>query len=309
MIAIILLSIFTGLALLVLLGGFILCTRVIYPQVYPLEETRRSEIEAKNMDPAEFDAWEKEEWTLRSERGYDLQAVYLPLPGSQRTVVITHGITLNRYGAVKYIPLFRSRGCNVLIYDLRNHGRSRRSSTTFGFHEQHDLRQMVDWAFKRLGPGGKVGTLGESMGAAITLLEAKSDPRLSFAMADCSFSDLSDLLDYRRASELPWMPRWPFIPLASGFSRLITGMRFEDVSPIRGLEELSTPVFFAHGSEDRYIPPEMSIAMYDNKTRGLRSLYLAPQARHAESLVKNRVEYDQRVAEFLQSSGFLAPLP
>jgi fermentation-respiration switch protein FrsA (DUF1100 family) len=165
---------------------------------------------------------------------------------------------------------------------------------------------MVDWAFNRLGPGGKVGSMGESMGAAITLLEAKSDPRLSFVLADCAFSDLPDLLAYRRAVEVPWLPAWPFIPLASWFSRRITGMSFADVSPIAGLEDLSTPIFFAHGLEDRYIPPDMSIAMYDNKTRGIRRLYLAPNARHAEALVKNRAEYDQMVGEFLQQTGFLS---
>jgi uncharacterized protein len=296
-----------GLALLVLLGGFLLCCKVIYPKVVPVEETRRLEIEAQNMDPAEFDSWEKEELSLPSERGYQLYGIYLPLPGSQRTVVITHGITYSLFGSIKYIPLFRSRGCNVLIYDLRNHGRNRRLNTTFGFHEQHDLRQMVDWAFNRLGPGGKVGTLGESMGAAITLMEAKSDPRLSFAMADCPFSDLLDLLAYRRDVEVPWMPSWPFMPLASWFCQRLTGMQFEDISPIRGIEELSMPLFFAHGIEDRYIPPDMSMALYDNKKRGLRRLYLAPNARHAEALVKNRTEYDQRVAEFLESCGFLTP--
>jgi uncharacterized protein len=144
------------------------------------------------------------------------------------------------------------------------------------------------------------------MGAAITLLEAKGDPRLSFVVSDCAYSDLPDLLAYRRAVEVPWMPAWPFLPLASWFSQRITGMRFEDVSPIRDLEQVSTPIFFAHGSEDRYIPPEMSMAMYDNKIRGTRRLYLAPNARHAESLAKNRLEYDQLVGEFLEQIGFLS---
>jgi len=303
----VLLSVFLILALLVLLGGYILCIRVIYPKVYPVEETRRLEIEAKNLDPADFDSWEKEEVHIHSDRGYDLYAIYLPQPGSRRTVVLSHGITYSLYGSIKYAALFRSRGCNLLLYELRNHGRNPRLNTTFGFYEKHDLRQVVDWAFSRLGPGGKVGTMGESMGGAITLEEAKDDPRLSFAMADCAYSDLNDLLAYRRAEEMPFMPAWPFIPLASWFAKRITGMRFEDVSPIRGLEALETPVFFAHGVDDRFIPPDMSIAMYDNKTRGMRRLYLAPNARHAEALVKNRAEYDRLVGSFLQETGFLTP--
>ena len=298
-------SVLIGLALLVMLAGYALCCKVIYPEVVPVAETRRIEIKNKNMDPAEFDSWEKEELHLPSSRGYDLYGLYLPLPGSRRTVVISHGITYSLFGSIKYIPLFRVRGCNVLLYDLRNHGANRRLNTTFGFHEQADLRLVVDWAFERLGPGGKVGTMGESMGAAITLLEARHDQRLSFAMADCAFSDLLDLLAHRRETELPWMPAWPLIPLASWFSQRLTGMCFEDVSPIRGLEQVSTPIFFAHGVDDRYIPPEMSVAMYDQKVRGVRRIYLTPNARHAEALVKNRTEYDRQVGEFLEQTGFL----
>jgi hypothetical protein len=283
--------------------GYLLCRRVIYPRVRSVAETRRLEIEAHNLDPQEFEQWPREELSLRSAYGYDLYACYLPLKDSQKTVVISHGITYSLYGSIKYVPLFRKRGFNVLLYDLRHHGRSGGPNTTFGFYERHDLRLLVDWALQRLGPGGKVGTMGESLGAAVTIMEAKEDPHLSFAIADCPYSDLADLFDYRQRVQYPWLPRWPFFFIANWFCRRITGMSFEDVSPIGGIEALATPLLLTHGREDRYIPPEMSIAMFDNKRLGLRRIYLAPDARHAESLVKNPVEYDRTVGEFLHAIG------
>jgi fermentation-respiration switch protein FrsA (DUF1100 family) len=60
---------------------------------------------------------------------------------------------------------------------------------------------------------------------------------------------------------------------------------------------------FAHGQEDTYILPAMSVAMYNAKKRGIRKLYLAPHAKHAESLPKNREAYEQQLGEFLTEVG------
>ena len=284
--------------------AYYLSRLVVRPRVYALEETRRLTIERGRMDPAQFDSWAKEEFTLPSRWGYDLYSIYLPLPGSRRTVVLTHGHTWSLYGMLKYVPLFRSRGCNVLLYDLRFHGRSGGQNITFGDGERYDLQQMVDWAFERLGPGGRVGTLGESLGAAISLLESQLDPRLSFVVSDCAFSDLTALLTHRMRSEIPWLPVWPFLPLTAWVCWLTTGMHMAQVSPRRALVDVNTPILFIHGQNDRYVPPVMARELYDAKAHGLRQLYLAPDARHAESIIKNPQAYDQLVGAFLDQVGF-----
>ena len=50
---------------LTVLVGYLLCRRVIYPRIRSVAETRRLEIEAHNMDPQEFEAWPREELSLR----------------------------------------------------------------------------------------------------------------------------------------------------------------------------------------------------------------------------------------------------
>ena len=291
---------FVLLTILILLAASFYFARVaLYPKKFDVTYTLNHEIEAGHIVEDEYQPWPKEEVRIRSPYGYDLFAIYHPCEGSQKTVVIAHGITWNLYGSVKYAILFRKRGFNVLLYDHRNHGRSGGSNTTFGYYEKHDLKAVVDWAFERLGPGGRVGTLGESLGGATVLQHAAIDPRISFVIADCPFSDLVSLFTYRMGVEYH-LPPFPLLNVASLVSWLLTGMRFEQVSPMRGMANLETPVMFVHGKEDRYILPEMSIAMYQAKKHGARKLYLAPNAKHAESLSKNRVEYDKQVGEFIK---------
>lgn len=289
--------------LLVLLAvGYYFARMVIYPKVTPFDETYRVAIENGWLIEEQYQPWPREEITIRSPYGYDLSGFYHPVPGSNKTVVITHGITFSRYGMVKYAGMFYKRGWNVLLYDIRHHGRSGGPNTTFGYFEKNDLQTVVDWAFERLGPGGKVGTLGESLGAGTTLQHAAIDPRIAFAVADCPYSDLFRMVAYRAKVEYH-MPAFPMVYLAGLWVWVMSGMRMSKVSPIREMPKIETPVLIVHGQEDDYIPPQMSIDLYNAKTKGRRKLYLAPNAAHAQSVVKNPVEYDEKVGEFLKEIG------
>jgi fermentation-respiration switch protein FrsA (DUF1100 family) len=284
--------------LLLLAAGYFFARQVIYPKVFPFEETLRQEVESGRLIETDYQTWPKEEVRIRSPFDYELFAVYHPLDGAQRTIVLTHGITWSLYGMVLYAVLFRKRGFNVLLYDIRNHGRSGGQNTSFGFYEKQDLKTVVDWAFSRLGKDGMVGTAGLSLGAATTLQHAAIDSRITFAIADCSFSDLRGLLAYRMRQDYH-LPPFPLLNLANFFVRLMAGWTFEQVSPIGAISQVETPIFFSHGQFDRYILPQMSVDLYNAKTHGLRSIYLAPNAGHAEALWKNQAEYDQRLEDFL----------
>ena len=282
-----------------LFAGYRFSTIAIKPKTYDYEYTHTTCIENGEFSDKEFNKLPREELSIKSPYGYDLHALFFPIKGSRKTVVFAHGITWSLWGSVKYMDIFTKRGFNVLIYDHRNHGKSGGSNTTFGFCEKYDLKACVDWVNDRVGKDSVIGTHGESMGAATVLQHAAIDDRIDFCIADCPYSDLTEMFRIRMKDDFK-LPSWPILNIASLFTRLTGGFFIGDVSPVKDVSKIKTPIFFIHGSRDAYIPNRMSKEMYDAKKKGIRKLYIAPNADHARSLMENREEYDRKVQDFLE---------
>lgn len=298
--------VFLAILLLLLLffwAGIYFSNKAIYPRTRSHDDTYNSEVSSGRLDENSFKQWEKQEVFIRSPFGYNLYGLYFPSQGSNKAVILCHGITYTLYGSVKYMSMFLNRGFNVLIYDHRNHGRSGGKNTTFGFYEKYDLKACTDWVLEKCGPGAVVGIHGESMGGAVVLQNTAIDERISFCIADCPYSDLTELLKIRIKADFH-LPFFPLLYIADLFTKLRTGMSFRNISPIRDITDVKIPVFFIHGQNDAYIPKEMSIAMYNAK-KGGKKLYIAPNADHAESCWKNNEEYDRHVGEFLDDAGII----
>lgn len=197
------------------------------------------------------------------------------------------------------MDVFRHLGYNLLAYDHRFHGRSGGSSCTFGFYEKHDLKAVVDFAFSRLSPDGKVGTQGESLGAGVTLQHAAIDHRIAFAIPDCPYSDLQALFALRGRLDYH-IPPFPLLNLSNLFSRLLLGFTTHDVSPMRDASSIKAPVLLIHGLADTYIPPSMSQDIFAALPQDLRHLHFVPEAGHAEALVTDREGYERVVTQFLR---------
>lgn len=285
-------------------AGTYFALQVLKPRTQSLEESFLAEIRSGKFSEEYYRSLKWQEIWIPSSYGYKLHGLYLPVEGSRKTVVMSHGIETTRFSCVKFVELFRSMGFNILLYDLRNHGGSGGKNTTFGYYEKYDLRAVVEWAFMQLGAGGYVGTLGESLGGAISIQNAAIDPRLAFCIAISSFSDLRQLFEYRFKYEYK-LPIFPFLQLADLMTTLLSGMSFDAVSPVRDIREVQMPVLLIQGENDRYVPASMSRELYEAKVKGIRSLYLAKDAGHADPFLINREEFTRQVCSFLGRIGLL----
>lgn len=286
-----------GIILLLFMSGLYFTRTLIRPQTISSEESFRIESESGRLVEEQFNAAVKQDIHIASPFGYHLYGQYFPCDGAKQTIILAHGITYTLFGMVKFLDMFRQHGFNVLLIDHRHHGRSGGPNITYGFYEKHDLGAWFEWALEKLGPDGRVGTMGESMGAAIALQHAALEPRLAFVIADCPFSDLHRLLALRLRKDYR-LPLFPFMPIASWITRLVSGMVIDAVSPVREARHIQAPLLLTHGLLDSYIPSTMSEEIYAAKTEGVRRLYLVPGARHVESYLINPDAYRQQVDAF-----------
>ncbi len=276
---------------------------LVFPHNRTYEKTLASELENLSLQKNEWDFLPKQMVTIPSIFGYEIAGYYLPVENARKLVIVSHGITNNLIGSIKYALIFQNLGFSALIYDHRNHGESGGENTTFGYYERRDLITVAEWALENLGSFNVVGVHGESMGAAIALLAAALDPVFDFVVSDCSYAHLGDQLAFRLKKDFH-LPAFPLIPLAQVWARILTGMRINALHPVNEIASIQAPILIIHGAEDGYIPPEHARRLAQAQAAGERQLWLAPEADHACSLYENPAEYTEKVTTFLKFHGW-----
>ena len=104
-----------------------------------------------------------------------MQFLKNPQP-TDKYVIISHGYTDNRMGALKYAPMYLELGFNCIVYDLRGHGENERTFTTYSIRESHDIAELVKDTRSRYNDISQLGLHGESLGAASTAASMKYQP-------------------------------------------------------------------------------------------------------------------------------------
>ncbi len=288
-------------------AGVVFSNVVVRPKRRSLASTLEEQLEHGYLSKDAYDALKSEDFEVISQFGYPLRGQWFcpEEKDSDKAVIIVHGYGYNRVGSLKYVQLFLQRGFHVFIYDHGNSGESGGNLTTMGYREKDDLKGMADAVQARLGENVKIGTHGESMGAATVLLHAAMDPRVQFVVADCPYADLKEQLKYRLGVEYG-LPSFPVLDAASAVTRLQAGFLFRDISPIQAIREKDglpeIPMLFIHGLADDYIPPQASEKLHAVK-QGVSRLHLMPDAKHADSIRAHADEYKRVVDSFLDEIG------
>ena len=241
----------------------------------------------------------KKQFMILSDYGYFLSCEVLEPEEADRIpiAILCHGYSQGKYRSLMYAEIFLKLGFRVIIYDHRNHGLSGKAFTSMGYYEKYDLKKIVDWCYDTYGPDCKIITHGESMGAATSLLHLDIDNRVLCTIADCTYSDLKELLKYQ-LKHYYHMPIF-LIPLESFITFLRAGFWYGQVSPISVVRKVDTPILFIHGKKDKYVPTEMSVKMYKAK-RNNKGLYLIAGAAHAQSCVTDKNGYEKVLRRFLK---------
>ena len=247
-----------------------------------------------------YDSYEKEEYTVKGYKDYELHVTLVKNPvQTDKYVIISHGFKANRYGAVKYVDAYMDLGFNCIIYDLRDHGENAKAAVSLGQFESEDLYNLIEDTYSRYGDI-KLGLHGESMGAATSLMVLAKKPKVDFVVADCGFSNLYDLL--HKAYDVAKVGT--VLSSVNTAMKLRYGYDMKKTSPKDALIGNEIPICFIHGEADTFILPENSEVNKD-ATAGYSELHLVPNAAHAQSReVLGEAEYRGIISDFLNNIDF-----
>ena len=183
------------------------------------------------------------------------------------TVVLVHGFAANKSDILPYGAGLHE-AFNLVAFDLRNGGRSTGTQTTYGVLEQRDLRAVIDWVEREKGATW-IGVLGNSMGAATAITEARTDPRVRALALDSMHTRLSYQIEQRliHSGHPPYPGTWAIF--IGGWIR--TGENLGRADPTDAIADLDgRPLLVTHGTaDDEDLPERTEILVADATAAGI----------------------------------------
>ena len=267
--------------------------------------------ENEGFTPKSFDL-PYEDVAFNAPDGVPLKGWWVPAPESRGTVVLVHGLNRSRVEMVKKVPFLHKLGWNTLLFDLRHHGDSGGTVSTFGFLEKHDVHAAT--ALARARASGPVVLWGVSLGGASVTLAAAEDPGVAALICDSSYRSLRDTVAHHVSlfRRFRWwmriVPSWPvanevvyWIGRRGGFDPDAVDIR-EAAAHMAG-----RPCLFVCNSEDRRMPSEIAFEL--KFAAGPQAQVLVvPGKSHGGAYRDGTAAYETAVTELLGAAGSAPPI-
>ncbi len=292
-----------------------IASRMLYKRTLPRPKGTSEEIIAEFADPekmaeyavkmAPVGEWleeqQMEEVSVMSQDGLMLHAYLLPASEpAKKVAILHHGFTSNAMDGATHAKIFHEMGFDVLMLDLRAHGKSEGEYVGFGILDRYDTMEWIRYSRGRFGTDVKIVLHGVSMGAA-TVLMALGLPgvrkSVSAVIADCAFTSPDDIFSHVIKKNYH-LPPAPILKATSILAQKHAGYRFDEYSTLDALTVSNIPVLLIHGKEDKFVPTWMSEKNYE-ACQGKKKLLFVENAGHGSSVFEDYDLYAQTEKEFL----------
>ena len=250
-----------------------------------------------------LEAQKPQDWWIKSADGLRLHALYLPARQPDAPlVVLVHGYSANAKTMAMFAKYYIEHyNVHVLMPDLRAHGQSEGRYLGFGWLEKDDLALWITTANQKLGYTPKTILHGLSLGASTVLNTAAVErpPSVIGVISDSAFSDLRTQFS-RQIRSIFRLPAFPLIDLGNLWCKFRLGFSYREGSPITHSTKITIPVLLIHGDIDRFVPTEMSDALYQTLTCPKRLVHY-PDVAHALNYARHPQAYQDELERFLNT--------
>jgi len=149
-------------------------------------------------------------------------------------------------------------GYDVVLPDLRAHGRSGGKYVTYGVKEKTDVKAVMDNLLAAKQIHKPFYAFGVSLGAATAIEYAAIDPRCKGVLAITPFKDMRS---FARRDLIMLSPK--DFDKAMAKAGEIAGFDPAQASAVKAAAKLTVPLLLVHGMIDLSVPAEQSKAIYD----------------------------------------------
>ncbi|HVZ11624.1 MAG TPA: alpha/beta hydrolase [Patescibacteria group bacterium] len=180
---------------------------------------------------------------------------YIPVKDSKAVVILVHGFQSSQGGKalmLSHAQYLNKAGYSTLLIDLRSMGYTAGNKVTLGINEWKDAEAAYDYA-KSLpeNKGKKIGFMGNSMGAATSLIERGITGKGDFVIASVPYANFTSLLKFQIEREgLPPLVFYPFLRLSTAIE---LGLHYAYYSPANWVGKIDVPVFLISAAHDNEV--------------------------------------------------------
>ena len=193
---------------------------------------------------------------------------------SRGTVLVLHDIGNSKADYRVLAKKLAEKGFDVVLPDLRAHGRSTGKYVTFGAKEKHDQKYVIDQLLKEKLISLPIFAFGFDLGGAVAIQYAAIDPRVNGVIAVAPNRDIFSFC--RRL--LPLLNEADAMKVIEKAGKIA---KFDpaDASAIVAATKLKCPIILMHGQLDMTVPVTDSKMIYESAA-GQKELNILPMTNH-----------------------------
>ena len=255
-----------------------------------LREKAAEELESKPGETVEITARD----------GIKLVGHWRTCPNARRVLIAMHGWRSSWSRDFGLLAEFLEKnGCSVFYAEQRGQNNSGGEYMGFGLTERFDCVNWIDWVNEKTGGTLPIYLCGVSMGASTVLMTSAFalPDNVHGIIADCGYTSPQAIWKHVAQTNL-------HVTYDEWLSGIIDEMCKErihfsstDYSCTQALADSHVPVLFIHGTDDTFVPVEMTYENYKACVSPKR-LLVVPGAGHGMSYVVDRKLYEQAVLQF-----------
>lgn len=240
-----------------------------------------------------------------SHDGEKLVGHWHPCEGAKRIIIAMHGwrSTWARDFAV-ISDFWHENNCSVLYVEQRGQNNSGGEHMGFGLIERYDCLDWISWMNQnRNGEGLPIYLAGISMGATSVLMAAGLNlpANVRGIIADCGFTSPHAIWKHVVEKNIHLPYGGIRSAMADAFCKQKIQIGSREYSTIDAMKHCRVPVLFVHGTDDHFVPIEMTYENYKACIAPKR-LLVVPGAEHGMSYFLEKKGYEAEVRRFWEEN-------